>query len=452
MECSSAADRDPAPGSFARSRTSALCSLQFGPLGCDLGVNVRSGAGAPHRASHASSATTRMGGSVQARSSLRCGDQVVREREGGGGRPGRHAELGEDVGEVAGHGLLADHQLGGDLAVGAARRPRGGSTSSLPGRQPAWVSAVGPGWPASRPRRSASAPSRSKRRGRRPARGRRRRGRRAGRRPRPGGRGCGRGRRARRAPARRSPPCAGTARAVTASPWASGDGARHGSGRPPAGPVLSKRLGDLDDLLGGRRRPRSTSPAPSAISPGRPAAAPARGDCRRSRPGSRRSMRSPRRPCPGRGAGGRGRVAGRGRSRGALRVGVLGAVEVAAAPPDLADLVPAVGHHEHVDAGHVLAGPERLGLGLVPGAAESGGPRPSARGRCPGRATRAGAGRTSGGSPRSTRGPGAGRPARGRRRAGRSRSRRSTSASGCRTARRASPRRAAPGPRGPAPA
>ena len=49
-------------------------------------------------------------------------DQVVLEGEGGGRGPGRHADLGEDVRQVAGHRLGAEEQLGGDLVVGDARR------------------------------------------------------------------------------------------------------------------------------------------------------------------------------------------------------------------------------------------------------------------------------------------------------------------------------------------
>ena len=41
--------------------------------------------------------------------------------EGGRGGAGGDAELGEDVVEVAGHGVVADREIAGDLAVGPAR-------------------------------------------------------------------------------------------------------------------------------------------------------------------------------------------------------------------------------------------------------------------------------------------------------------------------------------------
>ena len=44
-------------------------------------------------------------------------DQLVLEREGGCGRARRDTELPEDVLHAAGDGVLADHQLAGDLAV-----------------------------------------------------------------------------------------------------------------------------------------------------------------------------------------------------------------------------------------------------------------------------------------------------------------------------------------------
>ena len=47
-------------------------------------------------------------------------DHTVLEGEGRGGGTGADVELGEDVGEVAGDGLLAEDQLGGDLRVAAA--------------------------------------------------------------------------------------------------------------------------------------------------------------------------------------------------------------------------------------------------------------------------------------------------------------------------------------------
>jgi hypothetical protein len=40
--------------------------------------------------------------------------------EGGGSGAGGQVEFGEDVAEVAGHGLFADHQLGCDVPVGPA--------------------------------------------------------------------------------------------------------------------------------------------------------------------------------------------------------------------------------------------------------------------------------------------------------------------------------------------
>ena len=52
-----------------------------------------------------------------------------------------------------------------------------------------------------------------------------------------------------------------------------------------------------------------------------------------------------------------------------VRVGRLRAGEITAQPTHLAHLVVGVGHGEHVDADHVLAGAERLRLGLLPRAA-----------------------------------------------------------------------------------
>jgi hypothetical protein len=52
-----------------------------------------------------------------------------------------------------------------------------------------------------------------------------------------------------------------------------------------------------------------------------------------------------------------------------VRVGRLRAGEITAQPAHLAHLVVRVGHGEHVDADHVLAGAERLPFGLLPGAA-----------------------------------------------------------------------------------
>ena len=52
------------------------------------------------------------------------GSSLARRRgsERGKSGPRRQRELGEDVPEVALHGLLADHQLGGDLPVRPALR------------------------------------------------------------------------------------------------------------------------------------------------------------------------------------------------------------------------------------------------------------------------------------------------------------------------------------------
>jgi hypothetical protein len=43
--------------------------------------------------------------------------EVVLERERCRARSRRHADLGEDVGEVSGHSLGAEEELAGDLAV-----------------------------------------------------------------------------------------------------------------------------------------------------------------------------------------------------------------------------------------------------------------------------------------------------------------------------------------------
>ena len=55
-----------------------------------------------------------------------------------GGRARRHAELGEDVGDVASHRLLADHQLGGDRPVGHPGRHQA-QHLQLPSAQPGLV-------------------------------------------------------------------------------------------------------------------------------------------------------------------------------------------------------------------------------------------------------------------------------------------------------------------------
>ena len=49
------------------------------------------------------------------------GLQPVLVRVGGGARPGRNAELREDVAHVPRHGLFADEELGGNGAVRLAR-------------------------------------------------------------------------------------------------------------------------------------------------------------------------------------------------------------------------------------------------------------------------------------------------------------------------------------------
>ena len=49
-------------------------------------------------------------------------DEVVLERERARGRPRRNAELPEDVLHVPGDRVLADDELGRDLAVALARR------------------------------------------------------------------------------------------------------------------------------------------------------------------------------------------------------------------------------------------------------------------------------------------------------------------------------------------
>src|SRR5829696_2939634 len=68
-------------------------------------------------------------------------DQPVLVGPGGGGGPRGHPELGEDVADVAVHGALAQHQLGGDGPVGLAGgdQPQhldlaGGQAAGRPGR------------------------------------------------------------------------------------------------------------------------------------------------------------------------------------------------------------------------------------------------------------------------------------------------------------------------------
>src|SRR5437588_7367872 len=69
----------------------------------------------------------RMGISMQS-------DEVVPERVGRGRGARGHAELVEDVADVAGNRLLTDDELLGDLSVGLAGRKQG-KEFDLPARQ-----------------------------------------------------------------------------------------------------------------------------------------------------------------------------------------------------------------------------------------------------------------------------------------------------------------------------
>ena len=71
-------------------------------------------------------------------------DEVVLVGVGGGGRARGQVELGEHVLQVPGHGVLADHQLGRDLPVGApaaTRRSTSHSRAVSPPRRPSAAAA-----------------------------------------------------------------------------------------------------------------------------------------------------------------------------------------------------------------------------------------------------------------------------------------------------------------------
>src|ERR671917_437971 len=59
--------------------------------------------------------------------------EIVLVGVGRRGRARRDAELGEDVAHVAGDGPVADHELGGDLAVGPPRGDQGEHLQLAPG-------------------------------------------------------------------------------------------------------------------------------------------------------------------------------------------------------------------------------------------------------------------------------------------------------------------------------
>src|SRR4051812_36659565 len=77
-----------------------------------------------------------------ARSGQRGLDQAVAGSAGSGGRPGRLAELAQDVRHVAVHGVLADDELGRDLAVAAAGGHEGEHLAFAAGERAVAVCAV----------------------------------------------------------------------------------------------------------------------------------------------------------------------------------------------------------------------------------------------------------------------------------------------------------------------
>ena len=238
--------------------------------------------------------------------------EAVLERECRGGAPGGHPELREDVLHVAGDRVLADHELGGDLAVGSSRmrpdeaaRPRGRSARREARRSPR----AGPRERRRRRRRRGvrrhagppRVPSVRRPRLRRPA----------GRFPDPSG--PGRPRRGGGSPAMSRSPAGGRRQLPPGRPpRASAGRALPQPLRPPPGSGTPGRSPPAPPSPPTRRRGRARrSPPPRARTAAWPAGNGSPTRC--SRPGGARAVRL--RPCPGPAARAPARAAGRIRAR-----------------------------------------------------------------------------------------------------------------------------------------
>src|SRR5262245_19688274 len=133
MVCSSASLNDPAPGSsrsitnfgmvprFRWFRVLYVPRLRIDVLAAVLVPSTYENAGHSRIGQRMHSHCPRVW--VVLRSLRRSGgDEVIRERVRGGCRSCVHAELGEDVGDVAGDRLLAEEQRARDLFVGLTGR------------------------------------------------------------------------------------------------------------------------------------------------------------------------------------------------------------------------------------------------------------------------------------------------------------------------------------------